>query len=163
MTSPEQRIGLRPLADDDGDFLFAVFVAVRGGPFREANLPEAQITQLLEMQYEGQRRHYAAHYPSARTEIVTVDERPIGYLNVAREAGRFVLVDVALLPEHRGGGIGTRLLTALCQEADAAGQPLVAHVETTNPARRLYRRLGFEELSDDGAYVEILRRPGAGA
>ncbi|HEX6939117.1 MAG TPA: GNAT family N-acetyltransferase, partial [Longimicrobiales bacterium] len=68
--------------------------------------------------------------------------------------------DIALLPEHRGRGIGTALLEALIAEADAAGKPVSIHVEQYNPARRLYARLGFREVEDLGVYVFMERPPG---
>lgn len=46
--------------------------------------------------------------------------------------------------EHRGRGLGTRLLTGLIVEARSRGLPgLSLSVEEGNPARGLYERLGF--------------------
>jgi ribosomal protein S18 acetylase RimI-like enzyme len=87
-----------------------------------------------------------------------VDGRPAGRLYVGRWPQTIRIVDIALLPEHRGVGVGTRLLGGLLAEADAAGKPVSIHVERFNPAMRLYRRLGFEELEDKGVYV-LMERP----
>lgn len=52
-----------------------------------------------------------------------------------------LLLYVAVDPEERGRGIGSRL----CREAAAACEGDVKlHVEYDNPAKRLYERLGFE-------------------
>ena len=59
-------------------------------------------------------------------------------------------MDIALLPEYRGRGIGTALLEELLVEADATGRRVTIHVERFNPARRLYERLGFVEAGDPG-------------
>lgn len=57
---------------------------------------------------------------------------------------------IAVAQGHRGAGIGTRLMGELAERARAAGIPrLSLSVETENPARRLYERLGYREISRD--------------
>ena len=67
-----------------------------------------------------------------------------------------------LLLQFRAQQPDVRLLRRLLDEADAAGRPVLAHVEKTNPARRLYARLGFEAFADDGVYLDIRRPPRCG-
>jgi ribosomal protein S18 acetylase RimI-like enzyme len=68
-------------------------------------------------------------------------------------------MDIALLTEYRGAGVGTRVMRELCDEADAIGIPIGIHVERQNAARRLYTRLGFEERQDRGVYSYLVRPP----
>ena len=163
MSEPPLDIARRPANDSDDDFLFEVFFATRAGSLAAANLSDAQIRQLMELQFQAQRQHYRARHPDAEIVIVEIAGEPVGYLNVESTEERIVLVDIALLPAARGRGIGTRLLSDLLRAAVARGLPVVAHVETSNPARRLYRRMGFDEVANDGAYVEIVRGPEAGS
>ncbi len=83
---------------------------------------------------------------------------------MAREPEELRLVDISLLPAHRGSGVGTELLRALQQEATTAGKPLRLSVARDNPARRLYARLGFTPVagSEVGAepYLALEWRPG---
>jgi len=51
-------------------------------------------------------------------------------------------LSVAVLPGHRGLGIGTRLVAELLQSVDAVS----LSCDPANPARRLYVRLGFKTL-----------------
>ncbi len=71
-------------------------------------------------------------------------------------------MDVALLPEFRGRGVGTRLLLRLFEEADRCRLAVSIHVERMNPALALYRRLGFTLREDKGVYL-LLERPAAPA
>jgi ribosomal protein S18 acetylase RimI-like enzyme len=58
-----------------------------------------------------------------------------------------------LLPEFRGQGIGSYLLNSLIKEATSTSRKLTIHVEKMNPALRLYNRLGFTLVKDEGIYL----------
>jgi len=91
-----------------------------------------------------------------------VDGAPAGRMLVAGGPEEIRLVDLALLPEHRNGGIGTALLRRLLAEGAARTVPVRLHVERSNPARRLYERLGFVPVADDGVHLLMAWNP-AGA
>jgi GNAT superfamily N-acetyltransferase len=65
------------------------------------------------------------------------------------------LVDMALTPEMRCRGIGTRLLQTLQIEAQQVGKPLKLHVLIGNRAERFYQRLGFQPSGDNGLHREM--------
>ena len=107
------------------------------------------------MQFRAQDRAYRAQFPNARFDVIECDATPIGRLIVDRGERAIHVVDVVLLPEHRGQGIGTSLLRALLAEATANGQPVTLRVDRDNPARSLYRRLGFATVSEDAIYAAM--------
>ncbi|MGL5942239.1 MAG: GNAT family N-acetyltransferase [Waterburya sp.] len=53
-------------------------------------------------------------------------------------------LSIALLPEYRGQGIGTKLLTQLFSQVKNQYSAVSLSVSSNNPAFNLYRRLGFE-------------------
>lgn len=58
---------------------------------------------------------------------------------------------VAVWPEHRGRGLGGRLLAAIAEAArDAGFDRLSLSVERRNPAARLYLRSGYTIVAEDG-------------
>jgi GNAT superfamily N-acetyltransferase len=65
---------------------------------------------------------------------------------------------VAVAEGRRGAGIGGGLLTELAHAARTAGfDRLSLSVDAANPARRLYDRLGYRELSvEDGDVLMLL-------
>ena len=84
---------------------------------------------------------------------------PAGRLYVDRLAAEIRVVDIALLPEFRGRGIGRALLEDILAEGERRGLPVTIHVEQGNRARALYERLGFEQVSDTGVYALLQRMP----
>jgi ribosomal protein S18 acetylase RimI-like enzyme len=115
----------------------------------------------VEQQFTAQATDYGRNWPDATYEVIEVDGRPAGRLYLDRSESELHILDIALLPEFRGRGAGTRLLRDLVDEADATDVPLVIYVERQNPARRLYARLGFREVEDGPVYIRMERPPPA--
>lgn len=64
-------------------------------------------------------------------------------------------LSVGVLPGHRRQGIGTRLLTQLLQEVRTKYRFVSLSVSADNPARTLYKHLGFEEIDRYNTSVTI--------
>jgi ribosomal protein S18 acetylase RimI-like enzyme/SAM-dependent methyltransferase len=149
---------LRPETPDDEAFSFHVFAGTRAEELTLTNWSDNQKEQFLRMQSNAQQRHYHATYPTASFDIILCDNVPAGRLYVNRGAETIGVIDIALLPEFRGRGIGTTLLREVLAEATPT-RPVFIHVEKFNPARRLYDRLGFRPIGDDDVYVKMEWRP----
>lgn len=139
---------LRPVAPGDDGFLFELFVTSRP---EVATLPEP----LLRTQFRSQAMSYKAQYPGAEHSVIVVEGRPVGQMMVDRSAERLHVVDIALVPQMRGQGVGTALLQGLQAEAASAGLPLRLSVYEANPARRLYERLGFSVFETQPPYLRM--------
>jgi ribosomal protein S18 acetylase RimI-like enzyme len=146
-------LGFRPIAPADEEFLYRVYASTREEELAPVPWDDEQKEAFLRMQFAAQHSHYQEHYADARFEIVLAGEQPIGRLYVDRREDELRIIDIALLPEHRGRGIGGRLMRPLLEEAAAGGLPVRIHVERENPAMRLYERLGFRQTGDTGVYL----------
>lgn len=142
--------------------MLRVYAGVRTPELDAAGMPPEQRSAFVAMQFEAQSRHYAT-YRDTSFEVVLVDGEQAGRLIVARWPEEIRVVDIALLPEFRGGGIGGGLMRGLIEEADERGVKTSIHVERFNPARRLYARLGFRPVSEAGVYLLLERSPRAAA
>lgn len=88
-----------------------------------------------------------SHWDEA--QVVEIDGRPVGLWKLWRQPEAWWILQVQLMPEVQGRGIGTALVRGLQAEARAAGMPLKLKVLRSNPALRLYRRLGFVIVGED--------------
>jgi ribosomal protein S18 acetylase RimI-like enzyme len=158
-SEPAGHIELRPIRDDDREFLYRVYASTREEELAVVAWSEAEKAAFLRAQFDAQDRHYQAHCDTAGFTIVCLEGVPVGRLYLHRSASEIRIVDVALLPPYRRRGIGERLLRSIFAEADAACLGVSIHVEVFNPARRLYERLGFGFVVERGAYLLMRRDP----
>lgn len=122
--------------------------------------PAEQKEQFLRQQFEAQDRWYHEQYTDTAFQVVLADGVPAGRLYVARWPHEIRVLDIALLPEHRGSGIGTRLFREVMHEAALSGKRVSIHVEIFNRARRLYERLGFRQVGEaESVYLRMEWQP----
>lgn len=143
---------LRPMHRGDEAFLRRVYAEVRAPEIALTGWDAASAEAFLRMQFDAQHHHYQKYYPQARFDIVERAGVPLGRLYVHRGADEIRVIDIALLAQYRGQGIGTTLLRALQEEAARDGRRLALQVEQHNPAQALYLRLGFTETDSQGLY-----------
>jgi ribosomal protein S18 acetylase RimI-like enzyme len=145
-------VTLRPATDADRELLLATYGSTRTEELDQVEWAPGQREWFLQMQFEAQDREYRRANPDGRFDVVEVDGRPAGRLYVDRRPGDLRIVDIALLPDFRGRGIGTGLVGELQRAAADEGRIVSIHVEAHNPAARLYERLGFVVAADLGVY-----------
>ena len=107
------------------------------------------------MQYTGQNMTYAQEYPMASHYIVLLGDSPVGRLIVDRRTDSIHGVDLSVLPIYRNLGVGTKVLTKLFDECSDRRVPFTLSVIKTNPAVRLYERLGLRIDGDLGTHYSM--------
>lgn len=145
---------LRPVEPGDREFLYRVYASTRTEELAVVPWDDAQKQAFLRAQFDAQDAWWRENYSGASFDVIVVDGQPGGRLYLHRGDTEIRIVDIALLPEHRGKGIGTRLL----RDVIAEGKRVTIHVERMNPALRLYERLGFEVAEDKGVYLFLERQ-----
>lgn len=146
---------LRPCTPDDQDFLFTLYADTRREEVSAFGWAPAQQEMFLRMQFKAQQQWYQAAYAEADHRIILVEGRPAGRILVFREPDANRLVDVALLSESRGQGIGKQLLEELIDQSAQEGLGVRLQVLKSNRAQRLYQRLGFVQTGEDGMYCQM--------
>jgi hypothetical protein len=59
------------------------------------------------------------------------------------------IINISLLPAFHGNGIGTKIIRDVIADADIKKKHVCLEVDKINPAFNLYKRLGFEIITQD--------------
>ena len=150
---------LRPILPADEEFLLQVYASTRDAEMAMVSWSAEQKAAFVRMQFEAQRDHYRAQFPQAACSIVQHQGRDVGRLYVVREPERIHVLDVTLLPQCRGAGIGTLLLRRLQDEGSHSGRPVTIYVESFNPSLRFFAGLGFRREKEEGIHCLLQWMP----
>jgi len=112
-------LSLRPATSEDAAFSFQVYASTRADEMSVVPWSEEEKRSFLEMQFNAQRASYLQNRPQAEWLVVMRDELAIGRMIVDRSADEICLMDIALLPEHRNAGVGSKFIKELMAEAEA--------------------------------------------
>jgi GNAT superfamily N-acetyltransferase len=155
------KISLRPVKlPDDEPFLKKLYFSTREEDFKawEA-LGKEQAEQLMQMQFTAQTKQYRGEFPDSDHKIILFEKKAVGRLWANRNEREICCIDIAVLSEYRGFGIGTVVLRDLIDEAARTNRVFTLHVLKTNPAIRLYLRLGCEIVAEDDVHFAMEWQP----
>jgi ribosomal protein S18 acetylase RimI-like enzyme len=156
---------LRPVVAADEDLLLQVFASTRAEELALSGWDAATCDAFVRQQCQAQRLHYQRHWPDAEHTVIErlTDQgvrQPVGRLWLNRGEKLIHVLDIAILSECRGQGLGGAVMASLVAEGAASGRTVSIYVETHNPARRLYERLGFAAVGElEGVHQYMVRRP----
>lgn len=145
----DDRITLRPVKNSDESFLLHLYGTTRQEELAILPWSDTEKSEFVRSQFDAQRTDYQRRFPDSNHSIVVLDGRNAGRIWVNRGPEEIRLIDIALLPELRGKGVGTRLLIDLQAEAYKSTLALRHSVHKTNTgAIRFYNRMGFTAVQD---------------
>jgi ribosomal protein S18 acetylase RimI-like enzyme len=129
------QISLRPARAEDFDYCEKLY-------FVPAKKAHQEITAAATASFRERWR-------LAEARIIMADGAPAGWLQSRLQDDAFFLVQLFVDDSFQRRGIGTKVVNALIDEAGLAGRALTLGVVKTNPALRLYERLGFRTAHED--------------
>ncbi len=153
---PAGFVRLRPSTPDDEPFLFSAFCAARCGDFIAAGCTGDHLDLILRMQFRVQQQAYQSRYPESAPDIILATDQQVGTWWVAETADEHRIVDIAILPEFRGKGIGSALVIRLIEKARQTGKPVRSSIAKSNGRSvSFHAHLGFQICGDDGVYIQM--------
>jgi ribosomal protein S18 acetylase RimI-like enzyme len=141
---------LRLESTQDEPFLHRLILETIGAELGALEWPEPMRTHLLGVQYTARRQSHRANFPEAASQVIEVDGKAAGWAVVITMPHEVRLVEIMVLAEFRGRGIGTAVIRRILASAAEAGKPVRLNVNVTNQkAIALYERLGFGRIDGD--------------
>jgi GNAT superfamily N-acetyltransferase len=152
-------LNLRDATSSDEAFLIALYSSTRKEEVALWGWPAVAQEAFLRTQARTQQQAYAMQFPRVEHLIIETGGRAIGRMLVDRSGNEIHLVDISLLPEQRGQGVGTALLGTLLDEGRRSQRPVGLRVARSNRAHSLYVRLGFVAIDEDPMYITMRWSP----
>jgi ribosomal protein S18 acetylase RimI-like enzyme len=154
--APGGRLRRRAETAQDADFRFELFCRSRPENEDFSFLPSDIRQTFLRQQFLAQDAGYRADLPDARFEIIECGGDPIGRIVTVRTPDALFILDVAILPDWQGRGIGAKMLREICEAARGAGVATRLDVFHSNGAAlRLFQRLGFESVARSEVFMTM--------
>lgn len=151
---------LRPEVNRDLAFIEAVYHCTRLAELNLTNWTEQQKTAFTQMQSVAQLHEYKKKFPGALMQVVIFNKQNAGRFYTWESDAEIRLIDITLLPEYRGKGIGTKLLKDLIKRGKKIQKKISLHVDPATPALHLYLRLGFIHVNNNGRHYYMEKYPG---
>ncbi|PKO05073.1 MAG: GNAT family N-acetyltransferase [Chloroflexi bacterium HGW-Chloroflexi-3] len=155
----DQELLLRLATFEDIDLQRYLYADTRSDEMALVDWSDDQKKSFLHQQFEAQTNHYQNYYSNAVTQIILLDQKPIGRFIRWDTQDYILIIDIALLFEYRNMGIGTILIKDLMNDANSLNLPIILRVEIFNHAINLYERLGFKKSRLLEVYQEMVWTP----
>jgi ribosomal protein S18 acetylase RimI-like enzyme len=118
-----------------------------------------KIIEELGLDMAAQAASFLQNWDLAEVRIIAVGNSEVGWLQSSvRDDGLFV-AQLFVDDRFQGQGIGTEVMNRLIGEASRLNQAVRLAVVKTNPALRLYERLGFHITHEDDRKFYMKRNP----
>ena len=150
-------VSYRLIVESDVPFLRELYASTRSEELAQTGWSDVLKSQFIAQQFHAQTIGYASAHPTMESLIVERAGVAIGRLLLDSDTGSFMVVDISLVPTMRGAGIGGAILGDVLQQAGRDSKTVVLSVLPTNPALRLYQRLGFSISDQSDPYYRMVR------
>ena len=159
-----QNYSIRPASSADRQFLRemlyqSLYVPEGGAPFPREVLDRPEIAKYVEGWGRAGDIGFVALELGSNEPVGAAWLRLLvgvekGYGHVRDETPELAM---AVLPAHRGRGVGSALLARLLETARAEYDSVSLSVSSDNPAVRLYVRMGFERVSVSDTSITMIK------
>jgi GNAT superfamily N-acetyltransferase len=141
-------IALRPARSGDFEFCARLYFSGMEETIRR-----------LTLDMVAQNRNLRERWNVAEVLIITSDGADVGWMQSSIKDGARYLEQIFIDTPFQSRGFGTGIINGLIDEAKLDQRPVTLGVVKTNPALRLYERLGFRITHEDDRKFYMRREP----
>ncbi|HST22554.1 MAG TPA: N-acetyltransferase [Blastocatellia bacterium] len=150
------------ITSSDGPFLWEML-------YQAIHVPAGSVAPLRQIVNSPELSRYVEQWGQENDfglkAVSTDDQQPVGAVWLRLMTGEnrgYGYIDdltpelsIAVFAEHRGKGVGTRLLNELFESIAGKHKAISLSVSDDNPAKKLYQRLGFVIVSREGTSLTM--------
>jgi ribosomal protein S18 acetylase RimI-like enzyme len=144
------RLSFRSACPQDFDYCARLYFAATSRTIRELNIDMAAHTAGFRQRWQP-----------TQVRIITLDGHDVGWLQTTIQDDTLFVAQLFVDAPFQRQGVGTEVMKHIISEAAGAGQAVTLSVVKTNPALRLYQRLGFQSTHEDDRKFYMRREPAA--
>ncbi|WPC43959.1 GNAT family N-acetyltransferase [Clostridium sp. JS66] len=149
-------ISIEVLEAKHEDMLLKIFKESRQDLTWISGITEEQKESIIAQQFMMEQQQLMEMYPEAQLNIITMDGKPIGrlYIYYGKTVDR--ILEIGLLEEYRGRGIGRKIVTTVVGNAVEKEKTVSLQVAWFNQgAYAFYEKLGFKVVENKGIAYEM--------
>lgn len=159
LTLRNPNVYLRAINQNDMASLLEIYANTRQQEMEQVTgWTDEMKRDFISSQFQAQHQYYQQNYKGGDFWMIESDEKSIGrlYLHENFQERGMRIIDITIRPDYRNKGIGQGILKDLIERSGELGRPLSIHVETFNPAKNLYTRLGFKKISETNGVYHLM-------
>jgi GNAT superfamily N-acetyltransferase len=157
LTNPS--IQLRAINQNDMTSLLEIYASTRQDELEKVpGWTDNMKYEFVKSQFHAQHQYYQQNYVGGDFWVIESKKKNIGrlYLHENFQERGVRIIDITIRPDYRNKGIGKSILEDLMRKSAGLDRPLTIHVESFNPAKNLYTRLGFEKISETNGVYHLM-------
>ncbi|WP_109098839.1 N-acetyltransferase [Aquimarina sp. AU58] len=133
-----EKLELIKAQESDKDFLFKLRKATMVEHLEEMGifLSDEEHLSRIDFQYDN-------------AYVILKSNQRAGVLKYIETEHAIEILQIQVLPEYQGHGIGKYVIKDIIETAKASNKDMVLKVLKENPARYLYERMGFDTVDED--------------
>ncbi|WP_326984921.1 GNAT family N-acetyltransferase [Chryseobacterium sp. MYb264] len=128
----------RKATENDMDFLLDLRIKTMNEHLKSSGFPTDDDTHLKRILYEFET-----------AKIMMYRKEDIGLLKVKYKKDEIELIQLQIHPDFQGKGFGKHILKMIIEESLFSEIPVYLSVLKTNPAQKLYARVGFRTVEEN--------------
>jgi N-acetylglutamate synthase-like GNAT family acetyltransferase len=155
----DKSINLYPIEDKDMMILNEIYGSTREKELKQVVYwSDEQKRAFILQQFMAQHEYYQKNYIGAAFYTIQKNKVVIGrlYIHENFQEKGVRIIDITILPNWQNKGIGKGILKDILSKSSKLNRAVSIHVETFNPAMKLYKDLGFEKISETNGVYHLL-------
>lgn len=152
-------LNLRKIQNIDLPILCKIYGSTRTEELDNGtNWDNEQKKKFIEHQFFAQHDYYQKKFLGADFYLIEKQDIAVGrlYIDYFFENKEIRIIDITILPEWRNKGIGSLIFKEIINKARNTNLKVTIHVESFNPAKELYKRLGFIKISETNGIYHLM-------